>query len=209
MLFVTRYLWLAICYLLYESVYLKLAITSKNLFLSLVNVLLVIFLLIALLSNQKKFLKAKTSFFVQNAFPLSSLNAFNVISIITNLYCHFKIIWNGGLFLPSENSFRPNFVTFLKEGGTSQVQKPCSIPPKIIFIEVHFGSKHFWVWKKFGSEKILVSRKIMGLKKTFCLKKIWIRKNFGFEKNYGSKKNFSSEKYFRSKNVLVKKSVWT
>ena len=31
-----------------------------------------------------------------------------------------------------------------------QVKKPCFLPTKIIFIEVHFGSENFWVWKKFG-----------------------------------------------------------
>ena len=44
-LFVTHYLWLAICYLLYESFYMKLAITPKNLFLSFVVVRLVIFII--------------------------------------------------------------------------------------------------------------------------------------------------------------------
>ena len=43
LLFVTLYLWLAICYLLSVYFYLKLAITCKNLFLSLVVVRLVIF----------------------------------------------------------------------------------------------------------------------------------------------------------------------
>ena len=43
MLFVTRYLLLAICYMLSESFYLKLATACKNLFISLVAVRLVIF----------------------------------------------------------------------------------------------------------------------------------------------------------------------
>ena len=101
---------------------------------------------------------------MQNTSPLSSLNAFNVISIITNLLCHYKIIRNEGLFLPAENSFRPKFVTLLKEGGTSQVQKPCFIPPKIILFEVHFGS-----------EKSLGLKKILGLKENLGLKKFWFQ----------------------------------
>ena len=44
MLFATCYLWLAICYLLTKSFYLKLAITCRNFFLSLVVVRHVIFL---------------------------------------------------------------------------------------------------------------------------------------------------------------------
>ena len=44
-MYVTYYLWLSNCYLLAESFYLKLAITFKNLFLSLVVVRLVIFYL--------------------------------------------------------------------------------------------------------------------------------------------------------------------
>ena len=54
-LFATCYLWLAICYLLTKSFYLKLALTCKNFFLSLVVVRLVIFNLHRHENNSEKF----------------------------------------------------------------------------------------------------------------------------------------------------------
>ena len=58
-----------------------------------------------------------------------------------------------------------------------QVQKLCFIPPKIIFIEIHFGSeqilglKKIWVCKIFGSEKNFGPKKDMHLKNILGLKK--------------------------------------
>ena len=52
-----------------------------------------------------------------------------------------------------------------------QVQKFCFIPPKIIFIKVHFGSekilglKEFMGLKNFGSRIFLGPTKILGPKK--------------------------------------------
>ena len=44
-----------------------------------------------------------------------------------------------------------------------QVQKLCVLPPKIVLIEVHFGSE----------KKILVSDTILCLKKILGMKTIW------------------------------------
>ena len=50
LLSVTCYLGLSICYLLYDAFYMKLAITCKNLFLSLIVVRLVIFTKVTIIS---------------------------------------------------------------------------------------------------------------------------------------------------------------
>ena len=60
-----------------------------------------------------------------------------------------------------------------------QVQNLCFISPKIIFIEVYFGSK-----KKLGSKKILVPRK-----------SVWPKKNIASEKNLGPKKFFDGKRF--------------
>ena len=88
-------------------------------------------------------------------------------SLTTNLRSHYKIIRNEGLFLPAENSFRPKFVTLLKEGGTSQVQKPCFIPPKD-----HFHWSLFWV------------KKFLGMKKNLDQKNFWFQEKFWVKKNF-------------------------
>ena len=113
----------------------------------------------------------------------------------------------------------------------------CFLPPKIVFIEVHFvskkilGLKIFWGWTKFCVQKKIFDlkkffRKFFGVQKNFCFgkkfcaKKMWVNKNlsseknfesekkFGSEKNIGSIKNAGSEKNFGSKKILGQKEFW-
>ena len=66
-----------------------------------------------------------------------------------------------------------------RQFGKAQVQKLCFIPPKIIFIEVHFGSEKILGLKKIFAKKIKIPKKNVGPKKSWVQIKFLVRNFFG------------------------------